>query len=319
MATRSSQKRRLRDERQQRERERQRELERLAARRRRGGLLVAALLAGGAAAAVVVALSGGADGGRGQGDGASAAQIMDVHGVGVDPADGALYIATHSGLFRSPRGAASARRVDAPEQDLMGFSVAGPNRFLASGHPGPGQDLPAALGVIESVDRGRTWRSLSLQGEADLHVLRASGSTAYAYDGRLMVSRDRGATWEERRAPGELVDLAPSPGDADRLLASTGDGVQVSPDGGRTWDKADLDRPVLLAWGPDDRASAVDGEGNVYQTNDGGRSWKPAGNAQGPPAALAADRGGNVYLARSDGSVDQSSDGGRSWRPRSRN
>lgn len=40
--------------------------------------------------------------------------------------------------------------------DLMGFTVAGPDRFLASGHPGPGADLPEPLGLVESRDGGQS-------------------------------------------------------------------------------------------------------------------------------------------------------------------
>lgn len=313
MTSRQPQKKRLREERLAR----QREEEQASARGRRAGLLTAGLLGLAAIAGVAVALS--ADGEDSGGGGASAATIADVHGVGVDPSDGALYIATHSGLFRSARGESSARRVDAPEQDLMGFSVAGSDRFVASGHPGPGQDLPPALGLIESRDRGRTWRSVSLRGEADFHVLRAAGDAVYAFDGRLMFSRDGGRSWEERSPPGEVADLAPSPRDPDQLLASTADGLRVTRDGGRSWRDGGLEPPALLAWGQGARVFAVDSAGKVYASKDAGGSWKPVGAVQGPPAAFAADREGTVYVARQDGSVDQSSDDGRTWRPRSRN
>ncbi len=315
MTSRRAQRQRLREQREAREREA--ELSR--ARRRRAGVLVGGLLAVAALVGVALALSAGGDEGGGVENGPAMAKIQDVHGIGVNPADGALYIATHTGLFRSAQGESSALRVDAPEQDLMGFSVAGADRFVASGHPGPQQDLPPALGLIDSRDRGRTWRSLSLQGEADFHLLRAAGDIVYAFSGSLMASRDGGRSWQERTSPGEIVDLAPSPEDPDRVLASTSDGLRVSDDGGRSWARGTLDPPALLAWSAGDRAFALDGNARAYSSIDGGRSWNPAGAAQGPPVAVAADRSGTVYVARQDGSVDASSDGGRTWRPRSRN
>lgn len=320
MGKRQAQKNRLREERLQRERA----AELAAARRRRFAFLGAGVAAAAvvAVAILLIAGGGGGDGGRGgpPSSSADAAQpIVDVHGVGVDPRDGALYIATHTGLFRSPQGTATAERVDAPEQDLMGFSVAGPNRFIASGHPGPGQNLPPALGLIESRDRGRTWRSLSLEGEADFHVLRAAGQTAYAYDGRLMVTRDGGRSWGERSAPGQVADLAPSPVDPERLLASTADGLRISDDGGRSWRPGGLRRPALLAWAKAQSVIAVDGQGKVYVAQDPAGEWRSVGAVAGPPAALAADRRGILYLARPDGAVDSSTDSGRTWRPRSRN
>lgn len=316
MSTRAAQKKRLREERLERERA----VERDAARRRRLGFIGA----GAAALAIVVLaaflLVGGGDGdGPPSGSAGGAQSIADVHGVGVDPRDGALYIATHAGLFRSPAGTDTAERVDAPEQDLMGFSVAGPGRFVASGHPGPGQDLPSSLGLIESRDGGRTWRSLSLQGEADLHVLRATGQAAYAYDGRLMVTGDGGGSWQELTPPGEIVDLAPSPSNPKRVLASTGDGLRVSEDGGRSWRPGGLQVPALLAWATPAEAVAVDGEGKVYTARDPAGEWRTVGEVPGPPAAFAADRRGNLYFARPDGAVDSSADGGRTWIPRSRN
>ena len=295
-------------------------MERAAARRRRLGVLGAVAAAAAAAAVAAFLFVGGGAGDESTSSSAGGPQsIADVHGVGVDPGDGALYIATHTGLFRSPAGTNTAERVDAPEQDLMGFSVAGPGRFLASGHPGPGQDLPPALGLIESRDRGRTWRSLSLQGEADFHVLRASGQSAYGYDGRLMVTADGGKSWDELTAPGEIVDLAPSPGDPERVLAATGGGLRVSEDGGRSWKPGGLEVPTLLAWGSPQSLFAVDGEGTVYAAEDPAGEWRTAGTVPGQLAAFAADRRGNLYVARPDGAVDSSADGGKTWIPRSRN
>lgn len=281
-----------------------------------GGAIVAALAV--IAALVLAGSDEKAPSPTGTGATASGETIADVHGLGVNPADGALYIATHTGLFRSANGQSTAQRVHAPEQDLMGFSVAAPDRFVASGHPGPGQQAPAALGLLESRDRGRTWQTLSLSGQSDLHVLRASGNAVYAYDGALRVSRDGGRTWLERQAPGQLIDVAIDPANSNRLLASTARGVQLSADGGRTWHATSLNVPVLLAWGKRSPA-AIDGDGGVHLGASDGRGWRRAGTWQGQPAAFAADARGALYAARSDGSVDVSSDGGRTWRPRSRN
>lgn len=279
-----------------------------------GGVLGLALIVG-----VALVLAAGDGGGEDGSADSSVAKIQDVHGLGVNPADGAVYIATHSGLFRAAEDESAAQRVDGPEQDLMGFSIAGPDRFFASGHPGPGQDLPANLGLIESGDRGETWRSVSLEGEADLHLLRATGETIYAFDGRLRVSSDGGRNWQERSAPGQLVDLAPNPANPDVVLASTNDGLQISRDAGRTWSKSELEQPVLLAWGGSDSTFAIDGDGRAYESNDGGQSWKASGQADLPPAAFTADDSGSLYVAGQDGSVDISSDDGRTWQARSRN
>ena len=315
MATKQQEKQRRREERLERER-----LAALATRRRQRLTIVgAALVTLLVVASIAVALAGGGgDDSPSTSGGRAAASIADVHGLGVNPADKALYIATHTGLFRSPPGARTATRVDAPEQDLMGFSIAGPDRFMASGHPGPGQDGPTSLGLIESSDRGSTWRPVSLEG-SDLHILRAVGDAVYTFDGQLRVGSDGGRSWEQRSAPDGLIDHAIDPIDGERVLASTENGVQLSQDGGRNWKATPLRSPALLAWTQPKRPAAVGGDGAVQTSPDGGTTWRPAGIVDGQLAAFAADSDGALYVARPDGAVDWSSDGGRTWRPRSRN
>ncbi|HWI09063.1 MAG TPA: sialidase family protein, partial [Solirubrobacteraceae bacterium] len=152
---------------------------------------------------------------------------VHVHGLGVNPADGALFVAAHTGLFRAPRGQLRARRVGDRFQDTMGFAVVGPDRFLGSGHPDLRERLPPFLGLIESRDAGRTWRALSLQGSVDFHVLEARGSRVYGYGSdfesrgeRFLASRDGGRTWRRIEPPGPLLSLAIAPGNPDELIAS---------------------------------------------------------------------------------------------------
>jgi hypothetical protein len=59
--------------------------------------------------------------------------LIHVHGLGINPADGTLYAATHTGLFTVRDGA--GRRVADRLQDTMGFTVVGPNHFLGSATP----------------------------------------------------------------------------------------------------------------------------------------------------------------------------------------
>lgn len=159
----------------------------------------------------------GDDGDEGDEAAGSAAGPVHVHGLGVNPEDEALFVATHTGLFRSPAGSSSAERVDDQFQDTMGFTVVGPDHFLGSGHPAPGEDRPPNLGLIESTDGGQSWEELSLAGEADFHVLRLAHDRVYAYNvlsGELMLSADGGETWTTRRPPAPLIDLAVDPRDS---------------------------------------------------------------------------------------------------------
>jgi hypothetical protein len=122
--------------------------------------------------------------------------IAHVHGLGLNPADGTLNVATHFGTFRIDRDK-TVQRLGSSFQDTMGFTVAGPNQFLGSGHPDvqavrAGQ--PPRLGLIESNDAGVTWKPVSLSGEVDFHGLAAAHGRVYGWDsgtGRFMVSMDR--------------------------------------------------------------------------------------------------------------------------------
>lgn len=179
--------------------------------------------------------------GAGGEDAAAHAQgpaLEHIHGLGINPADGRLFIATHNGLFAAARDQTRPEQVGETEQDIMGFAVVGPDHFIGSGHPGPDQDLPGNLGLIESRDAGKTWKNVSLLGEADFHVLEHAGNRIYGFDGtqgRLMVSRDGGRKWDERTPPAGVFGLAIEPANASRLIASTENGIFISPDEGRRW------------------------------------------------------------------------------------
>ncbi len=96
--------------------------------------------------------------------------VAHVHGLGVNPADGALIVATHYGSFRIAADGDEADRIGTSLQDTMGFTVVGPDHFLGSGHPdvaGSVAGQPGPLGLIESTDAGASWTALSLRGRAD--------------------------------------------------------------------------------------------------------------------------------------------------------
>jgi hypothetical protein len=244
---------------------------------------------------------------------------MHVHGLGVNPSDGALYIATHTGLFRAADGQRKATRVGDSEQDVMGFSVVGPDRFLGSGHPGPLQGGPGNLGLIRSVDGGRNWDSVSLLGESDFHVLRSRDSMVYGFDAtnaRFMVSTDGGRSWDERDTPGAMLDLAIHPADGSRVVASTERGLVTSLDQGRSWRTLQTGLLALLTWPQGDALYRVDGSGKVARSGDQGRHWKPMGGIGAQPAAFAS-AGADLYAALPDGTVKRTTDAGRTWTIRS--
>lgn len=248
---------------------------------------------------------------------------IHVHGLGVNPADGALFVATHTGLFRAPRGQVRARRVADRFQDTMGFTVIGPDRFLGSGHPDGREGLPPFLGLIRSTDAGRTWQPVSLLGKRDFHVLEAAGSRVYGYgsdfesrQAGLLVSEDGGRSWRERTSPEPLVSLAIDPSDPDRVVASGEDGLYASTDAGQGW-RPLSDTPGLLAWPEPEALFLVGVDGSVSQSSDAGLNWNSVGAVDSQPAAFES-AGGELYVALHNGTVKRSRDGGRSWHVRSR-
>jgi hypothetical protein len=250
---------------------------------------------------------------------------IHVHGLGINPADGSLFIATHTGLWRTAPGETKAKRVSDEQQDTMGFTIIGKDRFLGSGHPDQEQyreeGLPPLLGLIESTDGGNSWDPISLLGEADFHVLRSKGNRIYGFDAtneRLMFSRDAGRTWVERPPPAPLVDLAVNPSNPSHFTASSEAGLWMSADEGRTWARQGRpERTGLLAWPRAEQLYLVLPFGLVQTSPDGGRRWADRGDVGGQPAALLAHTPRELYVALHDGTVKRSDDGGRTWTIRS--
>ncbi len=249
---------------------------------------------------------------------------IHVHGLGVNPADGSLFIATHTGLFRAGPNSRKAVRIADRFQDTMGFSIVGPNRFLGSGHPDAReQKLPPLLGLIESADAGKTWTPISLLGEADFHVLRSAGARVYGYDAsndRLLASADAGQTWKELDKPGQIVDLGPNPRNPQRLVTtsvgSLEQGMYASQNGGQSWKRLN-DAVGLIAWPAPERLYLVDDQGQALVSSDGGRTLARRGEIGGQPAALLAVAKDDVYVALHDGTIKRSTDGGATWTVRS--
>jgi photosystem II stability/assembly factor-like uncharacterized protein len=249
---------------------------------------------------------------------ASEADISHIHGLGLNPGDGKLYVATHHGVI-AVKGDGSAKRVS-DIADYMGFTVAGPDTFLGSGHPPEGSDEPANRGLIKSTDAGKTWKTLSLGGEVDFHALEQAHGTIYGYDstnGLLRVSKD-GKKWDER-AELAALDIAVSPKDPDTVLATTQGGVARSTDGGETFTRST--EPVLayLSWAGEDGKDAlygIDMEGGLHRSTDGGKNWTGTGTVPGgQPQALTAV-GADRVLAATAGGVYESTDGGKTFTER---
>lgn len=249
------------------------------------------------------------------GTGDSGVAVSHVHGLGINPADGRLHVATHEGVIAVGKDGTAERVSD--KADYMGFTVVKADTFLGSGHPAPGSDQPANRGLIKSTDGGETWEARSLGGKVDFHSLEYAHGRVYGYDSTnrlLRVSKD-GKDWDERARLAAL-DLAVSPESPKVVLATTENGVARSADGGRTF--GDGAEPLLafLSWPERDALYGVSPTGELHLSKNGGDAWEKVSTVPGgQPQALTAVSADHLLVATQDG-VYESRDGGETFRQR---
>lgn len=236
--------------------------------------------------------------------------VGHVHGLGVDPADQTLYVASHGGVFRLQDG--RLQLVAGRAQDTMGFTVVGPNHFLGSGHPDPTDlEQPNHLGLIESRDAATTWAPRSLAGEADFHALKQAGDTLYGYDSRsgaLLSTTDK-KTWTPVLTA-EVADLTAHPTQPGPVIALTRQGL-VRADGKN---QTALPAPtglVQVEWPTPDLLVGVTTDGKLYRSSDAGRSWDE--RAQAPGQVQAFDAGPGPWHLATDEGLFSSTDHGITW------
>ncbi|MGH2993329.1 MAG: WD40/YVTN/BNR-like repeat-containing protein [Solirubrobacterales bacterium] len=182
-----------------------------------------------------------------------------------------------------------------------------PNRLFAGSH---------GRGVWKSADGGASWHDAALPAD-DVFSLAVSPVDGAVYAGcepsMLFRSRDGGEGWEELSSLREIPSapswsfpprpwtshvrwIAPSPHDADRILAGIElGGVMLSEDGGATWkDHRPGAQPDChaLAWHPRSEGRAYEaGGGGAAWSSDGGETWRGAdeGRDRNYTWALAVD------------------------------
>jgi photosystem II stability/assembly factor-like uncharacterized protein len=155
------------------------------------------------------------------------------------------------------------------------------------------------------------------------NVFYASGHPPGGGNLGVLVSRDRGGTWEQL-APGAggLVDFHAMDvsGAAPQLIYGMYQGLQVSRDGGRTWriagklpkDTFDL---AASARDPDELYAAA--RSGLFVSNDGGQSWSPATMQRRPATMVHVAVSGRVYAFVYGMGLLAGDDRGQGWELRS--
>ncbi|TMR20812.1 exo-alpha-sialidase [Nonomuraea turkmeniaca] len=244
--------------------------------------------------------------------------VGHVHGLGVDLADGSLYVAGHHGLFKVTSPTTIARVADR-DQDHMGFTIAGPKTFLASGHPSAedvSPERPPHLGLIKSTDAGVTWKVISADGSADFHSIQPAGDSLYAFDSqtsKVWRSFDGGATWTQGTEE-KVIDLGAGAEQPSRIYATTPDGLKVSEDGGVNF--TDVAKAPLLSHVdvlPGEVLVGAGADRKIHTSQNGGKSWSAVGELPGQAAAFTAVNRQRLLAAMEDGTVLDSKDGGKTF------
>lgn len=230
----------------------------------------------------------------------SAARQAGSSIIALDPFDGrqmyaglnahGLYRSTDAGIhwLRCTLGESAGLMGDAEILDIR-ISPVDPNIVYAA---------ITRIGIAKSTDRGETWRLLTRELAASgtaptcllLHTrlkeLLCFGTAA----GDVYRSTSGGATWSPTRqgSPGEVIgSMAAGPGDPDRIFATTGSGVQVSPDFGTSWQPLSVDLPrvactLTLSTTPQGMALFAFGQGiGLQRSVDGGVNWQGADHGLG--------------------------------------
>lgn len=248
-----------------------------------------------------------------------------VNSLERDPRSHEVLLTTNRGFFRIDPRSERVRRVRGTlavrgDRSTVGtfleLKSEGGARLVGSGHPDQ-RTLPQFLGLLRSPNGGRTWRSISRLGDADLHKIVLKHDRLYAWDAvlsALIVSDDGGRSFAEHFTPrGLIIDFEVDPEDRERVVAANDDELFRSEDEGETW------RPILrgqgsrLAWPTADRLYLAAKDGTVQLSDNGGDSFTRVGRVEGEPYKLDAVGADELYLALSDGTILHTTDGGGGW------
>ncbi len=194
-----------------------------------------------------------------------------------------------------------------PGPALTGLAFSSPTRVVGGGVAGA---------IVVSVNAGQSFARIGGGVPGDFRALRRVGANtvlAFAGDGTLARSVDRGLTWQAiGSAPlGGLLDVSFAT-DAVGYILARGGALQRTDDSGATWsvlaEQVGGSR-AILATGAD--TLLVGTATGVRRSTDGGSTFAPAAGARG--RVVAFDRAGKALVAYGPKALLVSSDGGVRW------
>jgi photosystem II stability/assembly factor-like uncharacterized protein len=258
-----------------------------------------------------------------------------LHGIGFDPNNERLYLASHFGLFALEDG--QMHQVGNERSDFMGFSMNpdDPTEIFVSGHPQGGGNL----GLLHSTDEGVTFDQIFTGVEdevVDFHGMTISPANPDwfygAFMGHIYRSEDRGNNFIAFQADGldetglcwGVPCLAASSDDPVIVFAGTQQGLMISADGAETWSvhNDELGQVAAVKVDPADgnRIIAYTEMLGLAVSEDGGQSWESRQGDMpitegGFVFAIALDQNDadRIFVATMNNEVFETTNGGENW------
>lgn len=204
----------------------------------------------------------------------------DAMALGVSPSSPqTMYAAGHNVFVKSDDGGKTWQSVpaDLPGLDIHAFAVdpENPNKVFA---------YVVSFGLFGSEDGGINWESHSVTMPSAIHslTLGEDDQTLYAAAGGagLWQSQDEGANWApvQNLPDNDVIAVAYVRGNG-RLYVTTAEpaaGLYYSDNGGQTWVSTGLHDTLLavaISELDPDHVIAVNNQGDVFASRDGGISW----------------------------------------------
>jgi photosystem II stability/assembly factor-like uncharacterized protein len=265
-----------------------------------------------AASFVIAAVSGGSSGGNKPG----LPNTPDYHSLLVDPADPSkLILGTHYGLYASTDGGRHWRKDKLDGNDAMNLARPGGDTIWVAGH----------MVFKKSTDGGVSWSNVRPSGlpTLDIHGFavdpRDSNTLYAAVAGEgLYVSKNAARSFSRVSAKvgGNVFAVAAMP-DGRLLAGDLRQGLLVSRDGGKSWQRVIRAQILGLAVNPSDPKRVLATTAGIALSTDGARTWKlvlnqPKGVG---PVAWSKSNPKLAYAVGLNRVFYRSLDGGKSWRP----
>lgn len=198
---------------------------------------------------------------------------------------------------------------------LLAAARVGPRRLAAAGERGV---------IVLSDDGGATWRQATVPVSVTLTALHFPTPTdgwAAGHDGAVLHSGDGGETWVKQfdGLDANRMTLADAESRIAALKADAEDAAFIADDA-QAAVAFGPSRPLLSVWFRDRLVGYAAGSyGQIFQTGDGGKSWRSLALRIDNPdglhySAVGPAPGGGVLLAGEGGRVCLSWDEGESWR-----